>query len=115
VRSLSTTLAVARSKAIENLHFRRHLEIFDHCRCYSAERRPKEEIAPLSISSNSFWRSEAHGDGNPRGTSADASFLRNQYLVCKDWPPAERKARRLEIEDVPWPKEKICVRCLMEW
>ena len=54
MRSLSTTLAVARSKAIENLHFRRHLEIFDHCRCYSAERRPKEEIAPLSISSNSF-------------------------------------------------------------
>ena len=39
----------------------------------------------------------------------------NQYLVCKDWPPAERKARRLEIEDVTWPKEKICVRCLMEW
>jgi len=47
--------------------------------------------------------------------------LRKYYVpqklcpVCKDWPPKERKARRLEIEDVPWPKEKICIRCLMEW
>lgn len=90
VRSSSTTLVVARSKAIENLHLRRHLAIFDHCRCYSAERRPKEEIAPLSISSNSFG-------GAKRMVMEVREELRrrfvsqNQCPVCKGWPAKNGK------------------------
>lgn len=39
--------------------------------------------------------------------------LQKHCPVCKDWPPAERKARRLEIETIP--NAKLCIRCDMEW
>src|SRR5262249_28384584 len=90
---------------IENLHHRRHLPIIVRCEFRCAATRRTEY--PLY----SVLRCFEEGSMITRAERLELfrSYARQRdCALCKDWPRAERAARRMEVIQFP---ARICVRC----